>query len=128
MKLLVHVDHPFATKEAVDLKTLKEEEFIFFSENFSLHDILWDQCIQAGFQPKILFKSSQWDFMSEMVAARLGVTILPESLCNKIDNKMIKIMDLRPDILWDLAVITKKDKYISNAAQTFINFMLKQTI
>lgn len=127
MKLLIHVDHPFASKDAVDLKDLKDEEFIFFSENFSLHDILWDQCIQAGFQPKILFKSSQWDFMTEMVAARLGVTILPESLCNRIDNQMIKIVELMPDIIWDLAVITKKDKYISNAAQTFINFMLKQT-
>ncbi|MFZ0444795.1 MAG: LysR substrate-binding domain-containing protein [Bacillus sp. (in: firmicutes)] len=128
MKLLVHTDHPLATKKAVELIILKDEEFIFFSEEFSLHDILWDQCIQVGFKPKILFKSSQWDFMTEMVAARLGVTILPESLCNRIDNKTIRIIDLKPDIFWNLAVITKKDRYISNAAQTFINFMLKQTI
>ena len=32
--------------------------------------------------------------MTEMVAARLGVTILPESLCNRIDNEFIKIIDL----------------------------------
>ncbi|WP_428908372.1 LysR family transcriptional regulator [Niallia sp. Krafla_26] len=126
MKLLVHIDHPLAKKEHVPLHELKDEEFIFISEDFALHDIIWNHCIQAGFQPKILFKSMQWDFMSEMVAAHLGVTILPESICNRIDNNKITYLDITPSIPWDLAVITKKDKYISNAAQTFINFMLKQ--
>ncbi len=66
--------------------------------------------------------------MTEMVAAHLGLTILPKSLCNRIDNRLIKIVDLEPVIPWDLAVITKKDKYISNAAQMFIDFMIKPKI
>lgn len=127
MKLLLPIDHPFANNKLVQLHQLKNEEFIFISEDFALHDIIWSHCIQAGFQPKVLFKSTQWDFMTEMVAARLGVTILPESLCSKMDNGLIQILDIEPMIPWDLAVIMKKDKYISNAARTFIDFMLKQT-
>jgi DNA-binding transcriptional LysR family regulator len=126
MKLLVHIDHPFSTKEVVQLKELENEEFIFFNEEFALHDIIWRQCINEGFEPKILFKSSQWDFMSEMVAANLGVTILPESLCSRVDHQHIKILDLNPPTLWNLAVITKNDKYVSNAARTFIDFILAQ--
>jgi DNA-binding transcriptional LysR family regulator len=126
MKLLVHIDHPLALQHDISLEELKNEEFIFFSEDFALHDILWKECIRAGFQPNILLKSSQWDFMAEMVAAKLGVTILPESICHRIDNEKIVILNILPTIQWNLAVITKKNKYISNAAQMFIDFMVKQ--
>ncbi|KAA9021744.1 LysR family transcriptional regulator [Niallia endozanthoxylica] len=126
MKLILQKNHPLATREAIHLKELEQEEFIFFSEEFALHDIIWKQCISEGFEPNILFKSSQWDFMSEIVAANLGVTILPESICNRIENEQIKILNLFPATPWNLAVVTKKGKYVSNAARTFIDFILMQ--
>lgn len=126
MKLLVHYDHPLALKKIVDIHDLKDEEFIFYSEEFALHQIVRNECIRHGFEPKILFKSSQWDFMSEMVAANLGVTALPDSICNRVMNQEIKIIKLRPSIHWKLAVITKKDRYISFAARTLINFILSE--
>ena len=50
--------------------------------------------------------------------------ILPESICNRIDNENVRIIDLIPSTPWHLAVITKKEKYVSFAAQTFIDFVL----
>jgi DNA-binding transcriptional LysR family regulator len=64
--------------------------------------------------------------MSEMVAANLGVTALPESICNRVMNPDIKIIKLRPAILWKLAVITKKDRYISYAGHTLINYIVNE--
>lgn len=126
MKLLVHRGHEFASrKQVVDIKELMKEEIIFYNEEFALHQILRNRFIAAGFEPNILFKSSQWDFMSEMVAANLGITILPQSICNRITNEDLIILDLNPKILWRLAVITKKDRYISFAGRTFIDFILK---
>lgn len=124
LKLLVHHDHPLADREMVHLHELKDEEFIFYSEEFALHQFVRDECINQGFEPKILYKSSQWDFMSEMVAANLGVTALPDSICHRVLNPEIKIIKLRPVIPWKLAVITKKGRYISYASRTFINFIL----
>ncbi|MBB6446407.1 LysR family transcriptional regulator [Bacillus benzoevorans] len=125
MKLLVHYKHTLSLKSAVHFKELEDEEFIFYHEDFALHDIIWKQCMNEGFTPNILIKSSQWDFMAEMVAANLGVTILPESICSRVDHQHIKIMDLKPATPWNLAVMTKKDKYVSNVARTFIDFILK---
>lgn len=125
MKLLVHYEHRLASRKSIHLKELKDEEFIFYSEEFALHQIMWGQFIDQGFEPKILFKSSQWDFMSEIVAANLGVTALPESICNRVINKDIRIIRIYPAVHWKLAVITKKDRYISYAARTFIDFVLK---
>lgn len=124
MKLVIHHNHPLANRDPIQLRDLKDEEFIFYHEDFALHDIMWKNFIREGFEPKILFKSSQWDLMTEMVGANLGVTILPESICKRIENKQVKIINIEPKIPWNLAVITKKDKYISYATKRFIEFFL----
>ncbi len=128
MKLLVHHEHRLANATKVHLKELKDEELIFYHESFALHDIMWKNFIKLGFEPKILFKSSQWDLMSEMVAANLGITILPESICNRVTNKQIRIIDLVPVTPWNLAVITKKDKYLSYAGRTFVEFISEHSL
>lgn len=128
MKLLVYKDHRLAGRTEVNIRDLKREEFIFYHEEFSLNQILMNHFQAFGFIPKILFKSSQWDLMSEMVAANLGITILPQSICNRVFNKDIKVLDLKPTIHWNLAVLTKKDRYISNAARTFIDFILQDPL
>lgn len=128
MRLVVYKDHHLSDREQVELKELREEEFIFYHEEFALNQIMRNHFIAAGFEPKILFKSSQWDLMTEMVAANLGITILPQSICNRAFNSDLKIIKLQDDIMWRLAVITKKDRYISNAGRTFIDFILKEPL
>jgi DNA-binding transcriptional LysR family regulator len=128
MKLLVYKDHHLAGRDEVDIGELKDEEFIFYHEEFALNQMMRNHFIAAGFEPKILFKSSQWDLMTEMVAANLGVTILPQSICNRAFNPDIRIIDLKQDILWRLAVLTKKGRYISNAGRTFIDFILRDPL
>lgn len=123
MQLVLHRDHILSSRTTVDLRELEQEEFIFYHEDFALHDMVWQKFLDVGYEPNILFKSSQWDLMSEMVAANLGVTILPKSICAKIRNDAIKIVNLTPAIPWNLAVIKKKDKYLSYAGRTFINFI-----
>lgn len=126
MKLLVPVNHPFSSRDSVQLLDLKEEEFIFYNEEFALYGMMRNEFIHAGFEPKILFKSSQWDFMTEMVAASLGVTILPESISQRAAHKEIKMVALDLPILWKLAVISKKGRYLSFAGRTFIDFILNE--
>ncbi|RFU68974.1 LysR family transcriptional regulator [Peribacillus saganii] len=126
MKLLVNSEHRFASRDNVCINELINEEFIFYSEEFALHDIMRNLFISEGFEPKILFKSSQWDFMSEMVAANLGITILPEPICNRVFHNELRIIGLKPAVLWKLAVITKKNRYLSNAARMFVEFILNE--
>jgi DNA-binding transcriptional LysR family regulator len=128
MRLVVYKDHHLSDRVEVELKELRDEEFIFYHEEFALNQIMRNHFIAAGFEPKILFKSSQWDLMTEMVAANLGITILPQSICNRAFNSDLKVIKLQDDIMWKLAVITKKDSYISNAGRTFIDFILKEPL
>lgn len=123
LMLLVHPEHPLASKPEIKLINLRKEPFIFFQKDFALHDRIYEACIKSGFQPKIIYKSSQWDFISEMVAANLGVAMLPETICKELDNKRIKSIPLvKPTIGWNLAMIWRKDKYLSYATRKWIDF------
>jgi DNA-binding transcriptional LysR family regulator len=124
LNLIVDAGHPLAEADTIPLKTLKNESFLFMREGFVLHDRIHEHCIQAGFNPNVIYESSQWDFITEMVANGNGVAILPEPLCRKLDPSVIKAISIiEPKIPWDLAVIWKKNKYLSYATQELLQFI-----
>lgn len=117
------IDHPLADKQGVTLLDLKDEPLAFYREDFSLHGTILEKCNQKGFYPRIICETSQWDFIAEMVAGKLGVGLLPTTICRDLDPKRIKSLPLvDPIIYWDLAIIWKKDKYLSFAAKEWLKF------
>ncbi|MBP2626745.1 MAG: transcriptional regulator, LysR family [Firmicutes bacterium] len=127
MMLIVHPEHTLAEKAIVDLSQLKDENFILFRKSFTLHDNIINRCIESGFTPNIIFKSSHWDFIAEMVAINFGIALLPRIICKDLDPERIKIIPIaEPMIHWNLGVIWKKDRYLSFAAKEFINFTSKR--
>ncbi|MEH7302717.1 LysR family transcriptional regulator [Neobacillus drentensis] len=124
LKLIVDDGHPLAEVDTIPLKRLQNESFLFMREGFALHDRIREHCIQAGFNPNVIYESSQWDFITEMVANGNGVAILPEPLCRKLDPSVIKTISIiEPQIPWDLAIIWRKNKYLSNATRELLQFI-----
>ncbi|WP_342779155.1 cidABC operon transcriptional activator CidR [Paenibacillus hemerocallicola] len=123
LMLLVYPEHRLARRSGVPLEELSEERFILFREDFALHDRIPAACIRAGFQPQVVFESSQWDFISEMVAADLGIAMLPETICRNLDSRRISVVPLAPPgIPWHLAMIWRRDAYMSYALREWIRF------
>lgn len=122
LKLIVPVSHLLANKQTVSLVELKKEAFIMFNQDFALRDRIVTACSEVGFAPSIISETSQLDFIEEMVASNLGITLLPESTSNELtsDVKAINVSD--PEIDWNLAVIWKKDARLSHVKQEFIRF------
>ncbi|KGR78715.1 LysR family transcriptional regulator [Ureibacillus manganicus] len=118
--LFVSDDHFFADREIISIEELKEESFILFNRDFTLHDRVIDACNTAGFNPFIAFESSQWDVIIELVAANLGVTLLPRAIYTKQSNPKIKIVKLSERMEWKVGVITKRNAYIPYAVQKFL--------
>ena len=124
LMLIVHPDHSLAKQSLIELHQLKEEKFIFFRESFTLHNLIIKRCIQSGFTPTIVFKSSHWDFIAEMVAINFGIALLPKTICQDLDPKCIKVIPIvDPIIYWHLGVIWKKDRYLSFAAKEWLSFV-----
>ncbi|KHD86760.1 LysR family transcriptional regulator [Bacillus ginsengihumi] len=121
--LLLHPTHPLAKEEKVALDQIKDEDFIFFHKDFMLHDQIIHECMRVGFMPKIAYESAQWDLISGLVAANLGVALLPSSICKAFNTDRVTFVELtKPFIPWNLALIWPKDQYLSFATKEWIRF------
>jgi len=127
LMVLLHPSHALAGRDRLSLKELAHEAFILFREDFALHDRIIDACVRSGFQPRIVFESSQWDFIREMVAANLGVTLLPKPVCRDLDPAYLRAVPLvEQTIPWHLGLIWRKDRYLSYAAREWLRFTKAQ--
>ncbi|GED68528.1 putative HTH-type transcriptional regulator YwbI [Brevibacillus reuszeri] len=123
IKVVVHPTHALADRQEVSLAELAEERFLLFHEDFALHNRIIDACVRVGFHPKVIYKSSQWDFLSEMVAANIGITLLPQTICSELDPARFRILSLvNPEIKWHLGMIWRKNGYLSYATREWIRF------
>jgi len=123
LMLLVPVDHAMANRDAVRLAELEQESFALLNRDFVLHDRIIFACEQVGFKPKIIFESSQWDFIGGIVAANLGIALLPGPICRKLDISHVRAIPLiEPTISWNLAVIWRAGRYLSFAAREWLRF------
>ncbi|QRG68693.1 cidABC operon transcriptional activator CidR [Brevibacillus choshinensis] len=121
--LVVHPSHPLAERSEVAFSELEGERFLLFHEDFALHNRIVDECVRAGFHPHVVYKSSQWDFLSEMVAANIGITLLPETICAELDAERFRIVPLvSPTLKWHLGMIWRKNAYRSFAMREWVRF------
>lgn len=121
--LVVPPSHAFAGRSEVRFRELEGERFLLFHEDFALHNRIVDECVRIGFHPHVVYKSSQWDFLSEMAAAHIGITLLPETICSELDAERFRIIPLvEPTLKWHLGMIWRKNAYQSFALREWIRF------
>lgn len=122
--VVVHKKHPLASKKEVAMAEIKDEPLIILNETYMLHDRIKALCAKAGFEPNIICTSSQWDFIAEMVALNQGISILPRPILSKFYSKNIRLLTIKdPEFPWNIALIVRKDKYVSKAIKLFIEFV-----
>jgi DNA-binding transcriptional LysR family regulator len=123
LALVVHKSHRLAGSEFVSLRELRTEPFLVFPNGFAVRAHIIKACRREGFEPRIVYESSQWDLLAEMVAENLGITIMPEAICKKIANRDVRTLPLQdPVIPWHLIIIWRKEKYLSFAMKQFMKF------
>jgi DNA-binding transcriptional LysR family regulator len=77
-------EHRLTSKAQIPLKSLIDEQFILFPRNFSPghYDTIIALCQQAGFSPKVIQEAIQMQTIVSLVAAGMGIAIVPSSLQN----------------------------------------------
>ncbi|MFQ3837662.1 LysR family transcriptional regulator [Staphylococcus pseudoxylosus] len=126
LMLYLQKSHPLAQRSEIALTDIKNEPTILFTEDFTMHDRIIQECNNSGFKPNIAYQSAQWDFIKDMVENNLGVTFFPESLKRKIDyDKITAVPITEPYIYWEVGLIVKKDRYRSHATRALIDYILE---
>ncbi|MEG4305986.1 LysR family transcriptional regulator [Microcoleus sp. D3_18a_C4] len=76
--------HPAADRTHLELRELSTEPFILFPRSLApgLYDAIVSLCQQAGFSPIAAQEAIQMQTIVSLVAAEMGVAIVPESMQN----------------------------------------------
>lgn len=89
-------DHPLADRESIPLDLLSEEIWLCGTGEGSCRQLTFRSCERAGFEPKIAFESDDYTVMQALVAAGMGVTLLPD-LALLMRNPDIAVVDVEPE-------------------------------
>ncbi|WP_328396243.1 LysR substrate-binding domain-containing protein [Nocardia sp. NBC_00416] len=77
--LTVPTDHWAATRSSIDLSEVRREDFVVFTAGVGLRSLADALCRQAGFTPRARFHVQDTMTARGIVAAGLGVAVLPHS-------------------------------------------------
>jgi len=77
LRLVVPADHRLATRKRVRLAEAADESFVTLEPGYGLRRITDALCAEAGFRPKVAFEGEEAETLRGLVAAGLGVALLP---------------------------------------------------
>ncbi|MCH4178565.1 MAG: LysR substrate-binding domain-containing protein [Megasphaera sp.] len=120
LDVVVWSHHPLADRKGLTLEEIKNEPLVSYTQSFSLTPYIRSFYQEIMAQPKIVCRSSNWDFLVEMVRSELGIALLPQSICKRIPKDVVHIPLIKPHIYWTLAIIWKSRGFLSHPARTWV--------
>ncbi len=121
MALVVPVGHRFANRASVALSEAAAEDFVWVSEGATEAHPLYAACLAAGFAPKIVCLSGSAQGMQSLVAAGLGISLLPRLAIHPPEGALVVELDPpRPNRT--LVAIWRAER-LSHAARAFLEML-----
>lgn len=106
--------------QRLTLEQVAAYPLLVFNEDFSLNRQLSKSFQRLGLTPTIAIQSGQWDFLATMVQAGMGVAILPEPICQRLDPASLMWIPLDSELTWTLGLVWREGNYISSSTRAWI--------
>lgn len=124
LALVVPAAHPLASRQSDPpaLADLADEDFVWVPEGTTPEHPIFAACLAAGFTPRIACVSGSAQGMQALVAAGLGIALLPRLAIHPPEG--VVVVDLAPPRpTRTLAVVWRDDGSLSHAARAFLEGM-----
>jgi DNA-binding transcriptional LysR family regulator len=119
LALVVPQSHPFARQKTVALAAAAHEDFIWAPEGATAVHPLYAACLAAGYEPHIACVSGSAQGMQALVAAGLGIALLPRLAIHAPEGTcVVELEEPRPTRT--LAAIWRGET-LSHAARAFLD-------
>ena len=113
-------EHALAGAARVRPHDLADEPFVRFPRRSAprCHDQLITACQRAGFSPNIVQEAVAMSTVVSLVAARLGVSLVPRSL-HGLARPNVAYVPLDADVRAEIAMITAREEHRSALLDRF---------
>ena len=111
---------PLAAKERLTKDNIAAANVIMLKEGSFLRQTIFGKLKEQSITPNIVLESNQVVTIKGLVASGVGISFLLDMVLE--DAPGVKAIPLEVPLFVDVGLAWKKDRYISKAAQSFIDF------
>jgi molybdate transport repressor ModE-like protein len=123
MRVVLPADHPLARRKTVRLEQLADEAWVGGCGGGLCQAMVMDWCADAGFEPNLAFESDDHNVLIGLVAAGVGVALLPQ-LALRIGYPGAEIRPVaRRDLVRKIYAAIPHDAYRSPATDAMIEVL-----
>ncbi|MCI3923844.1 LysR family transcriptional regulator [Paenibacillus sp. TRM 82003] len=125
LKVILPSSHLLADYTTIRLEQLKDDSFVMFSEQYSLRSIVLEACRKAGFEPQVGFEGEETDTIRGLVAAGLGVSLLPEMALIETSPMMpVSMRVTDPQVQRTIGLIRRRGEKLPLVAEAFRAYLV----
>lgn len=105
--VVLPADHPLAEQDVIRLADLEHEQWIAGCPRCRGH--LLSLTDQAGFEPEVAFQTEDYVAVLGLVAAGLGVALVPRMILASVSHPEVRALPLQPGSRRSVQVVTTSD-------------------
>jgi len=125
LKVILPSSHLLSHYTTIRLEQLKDDSFVMFSEQYSLRSIVLEACRKAGFVPRVGFEGEEMDTIRGLVAAGLGVSLLPEMALIETSPMMpVSVRVTDPQVIRTIGLIRRRAEKLPLVAEVFRSYVV----
>jgi DNA-binding transcriptional LysR family regulator len=94
IRVALPAEHPLAAKSKLVLADLRDEPWVQTSASSPYAKHVVSTCVRAGFEPTVAFESDDFDTVQGLVAAGVGVALIPRLALNRV-HPAVAVRELR---------------------------------
>jgi DNA-binding transcriptional LysR family regulator len=126
LQLVVPPGHRLSGRKRVRLSEVAEERFVMLGHAFDFRDLVEELCRTAGFEPESGFEAEDIASARALVAAGLGVAVVPPLHGAVIGAGAAHIELSDPTAVRGIGIVWDERRYRSPATELFRRFVLER--
>lgn len=113
--------HPLSNQPSISFNQLRDQPFILLKEDTYNRKVVTEECRKYHFSPQIVFSSGQIETIISLVELNIGISFLFDAIAKKYST--IYSCPLSEPLFFQIVLAWNPNRYLTNAAKAFIDFM-----